>query len=200
MKIRIRPLVTIICWFCAALAPTSCIHKDENVAPKPMGYFRIDLPKHQYQKIDTTLPFSFERSSYAQLSIKKQDNGVSWIDVTYPSLSATFKFTYISVPRLDSLRGLMLHEEKMVKFHYQKADDVEFSIIRDPEAHLWGQIYDVAGKEVATPLIFWMTDSSRHFLRGALYFDFTPNNDSLQPVIEYLREDAMRLVSTFEWK
>jgi len=37
-------------------------------------------------------------------------------------------------------------------------------------------------------------------LRSSLYFDFTPNNDSLQPVIQYLREDMMQMINTFEWK
>ena len=53
---------------------------------------------------------------------------------------------------------------------------------------------------MATPLQFWMTDSAHHFLRATLYFNFTPNNDSLQPVIEYLRDDALHLVNTFAWK
>lgn len=200
MGIRIRPLVMIFAWACLLFAMTSCFHKNAKEAPKPMGYFRIDLPEHHYQKMDTTLPFTFERSTYSQVAIKPQKDGACWIDVSYPSMSASFKFTYVPVPRIDSLRGLMMREENMVKFHYQKADDVEYSIVRDPQAHLWGQIYDIAGKEVATPLIFWLTDSTRHFLRGTLYFDFAPNNDSLQPVIDYLREDAMHLVSTFEWK
>ena len=100
----------------------------------------------------------------------------------------------------DSLRKLIYSEEKMVKFHYQKADDVEYSVVKDPDAKLWGQIYDIKGKEVATPFQFWVTDSAQYFLRATLYFNFTPNNDSLQPVIEYLRNDAMHFINTFEWK
>lgn len=178
----------------------SCLRKPEALAPKPQGYFRIDLPKHTYRQIDTTIPFTFELSRSANLSIHEKSEGSCWIDVDYPELNATFKFTYFPLKNADSLRNLIVKEEKMVKFHYQKADDVEYSIIQDRDAHLWGQIYDIEGKEVATPFQFWMTDSAHHFLRATLYFNFTPNNDSLQPVIEYLREDAMRFVSTFAWK
>jgi len=194
---RIIPVSGVL--LCAILL-TSCLHKDET-APKPMGYFRIDLPEHQYVKMDTALfPFTFEKSTHSVVKVTKRNADGFWLDVNYPEANATFKFTYMRLDNADSLRNLLIQEQRMVKFHYQKADDVEYSEIRDPEAHLWGQIFDIEGKEVATPLQFWMTDSAHHFLRATLYFNFTPNNDSLQPVIQYLREDAMRMVETFNWR
>ncbi len=185
---------------CVLLLFSACGRKKDLLEPKPTGYFRIDLPEHHYQTMDTTLPFTFEQSSYSNLSIKPQPDGSRWIDVEYPKLNASLKFTYFPIKHADSLRNLIVKEEKMVEFHYQKADDVEYSIIRDPEARIWGQTYDIAGKEVATPFQFWVTDSAHHFLRATLYFNFTPNNDSLQPVIDYLRKDAMHLIETFNWK
>ena len=178
----------------------SCRHGEEGYTPRPRGYFRIDLPRHEYRRMDTTLPFTFEQSAHAQTSLQWKDDGSCWMDVLYPDMDATFKFTYFPIRNADSLRGLIVQEERMMKFHFQKADDVEYSMIRDPETPLWGQIYDIEGKEVATPLQFWMTDSAHHFLRATLYFNFTPNNDSLQPVIEYLRDDALHLINTFAWK
>ncbi|MCR4965887.1 MAG: hypothetical protein K6A41_09560 [Bacteroidales bacterium] len=169
-------------------------------APKPMGYLRIDLPERNYDKVDTTLPFTFEQSDKSQLSIKPQKDGNCWVDIDYPDLNATLKLTCLKITSPDSLRDLIYSEEKMVKFHYQKADDVEYSVVKDEDSHLWGQIYDIKGKEVATPFQFWLTDSTRNFVRATLYFNFTPNNDSLQPVIDYLREDAMHYINTFEWK
>ena len=178
----------------------SC-HKSDNIeTPRPRGYFRIDLPSHDYTLLDTTLPFAFEQSTHAQPSFQWKDDGTCWMDLAYPDLNATFKFTYFPLKHADSLRNLILQEERMMKFHYQKADNVEYSLIHDTEAPLLGQIDDIEGKEVATPLQFWMTDSAYHFLRATLNFNFTPNNDSLQPVIEYLREDALQIVNTITWK
>lgn len=182
---------------CAML--TSCKPKPLP-EPKPMGYFRIDLPEHQYRRLDTTLPFSFEQSVFANTSIEPQPDQSLWVNVTYPELRASLRFTCFKLKNADSLRRLMVSEDKMVKFHYQKADDVQFSIIKDPEAHIWGQTYEIYGKQVATPFQFWLTDSAHQFVRAALYFDNTPNNDSLQPVIDYLKEDAMHLINTFAWK
>lgn len=168
--------------------------------PKPMGYFRIDLPEHQYRRIDTTMPFTCEQSVHATTTIEPQPNNSLWINVTYPDFGAAFRFTCFTVKNADSLRKLMVSEDKMVKFHYQKADDVQYSVIRDPEAHIWGQTYEIYGKQVATPFQFWLTDSAHRFVRATLYFDFAPNNDSLKPVIDYLKEDAMHLINSFAWK
>ena len=168
--------------------------------PKPMGYFRIDLPRHQYRTMDTSLPFRYEQSVFANTTIERQKDNTLWMTVTYPDQKASLRFTCFEVDNADSLRNLMISEDKMVKFHYQKADDVQYSIIHAPESNIWGQTYEIFGKEVATPFQFWLTDSAHRFVRATLYFDETPNNDSLQPVIQYLKEDAMHLINTFEWK
>lgn len=182
-----------------ALAMVSCKPK-ALPEPKPMGYFRIDLPEHKYRLMDTAMPFQYEQSVFANTTLEPQKDNSLWMNITYPDLGASFRFTCFTVKNADSLRKLMISEDKMVKFHYQKADDVQFSIINDPEARIWGQTYEIFGKEVATPFQFWLTDSVHNFVRATLYFDGTPNNDSLQPVIQYLKEDAMHLINTFAWK
>jgi hypothetical protein len=40
----------------------------EEYAPKPRGYFRIDLPEKHYVKFDTTYPYTFEYPAYAHPS------------------------------------------------------------------------------------------------------------------------------------
>ena len=178
----------------------SCGGKEEYYAPKPKGYFRIDLPEHQYQRWDSILPFYFEYSQWANCVYEKKDGEVYWIDIHYPTLSATMNITYI--PLKNNLRILAADEEKMLKMHieYGKVDDIEFSFIEDTQNRVYGRIYDIIGKEAATPMQFWITDSVNHYIRGSLYFDFRSNNDSLQPVIQYLREDAMLLFNTLNWK
>ncbi len=95
---------------------------------------------------------------------------------------------------------MVVAEEKMVQFHYVKADDVEYSVVMDPTARVYGKIYDIKGRDVACPFQFWLTDSVRHYLRSSLYFNCVPENDSLRPVIDYIREDAMAMINSFQWK
>jgi gliding motility-associated lipoprotein GldD len=54
--------------------------------------------------------------------------------------------------------------------------------------------------EVPSQYQFFSTDSTTHFLRGALYFNTATQNDSLAPVISYMRDDIIHLLNTLEWK
>ena len=47
---------------------------------------------------------------------------------------------------------------------------------------------------------FFLTDSTDHFLVGSLYFYTRPNYDSLMPAAQYVENDLMRLMESFEWK
>lgn len=176
----------------------ACEKKNKNITPKPKGYFRIDLPEQTYRTLDTTLPFTMAVSQYAEAIITPKDSGKIWIDLNYPKFSAELKMTYF--PIHQNLRDRMIQEREMVEFHYVKADDVEYSIISDPDSRMFGQIYDIKGADVATPFQFWVSDSTHHFLRGSLYFNFPPNNDSIQPVIDFLHNDLLKLVNTLQWK
>jgi len=62
-----------------------------------------------------------------------------------------------------------------------------------------GMFFNVAGN-AATAKQFFITDSVKHFLRGALYFDATPNEDSLGVVNDFLQVDMKHLINTLKWK
>jgi gliding motility-associated lipoprotein GldD len=101
------------------------------------------------------------------------------------------------IDQQNVLSKLLEDSYQMSHFHNKKAD-----YIREPEFHtannVHGLYYDVGGN-AASAFQFYATDSVHHFLRGALYFDTTPNADSLKPVNEFLREDIMHIVNSLKW-
>lgn len=194
-----RQIKVLLLGVCIALLAVSCVKKGDPNSAKPKGYFRIEIPEPQYKIFDSVIPFQFEKNELAKLKISKKEQDNMWIDIDYPLLNATFKMT--SIKFHNNLRDLMYNEDKMLMFHVEnrKADDIQYSVIEDSEAGLYGYIYDIEGIGAATPLRFWVTDSTSHFVRGSLYFNFVPNNDSLQPVIQYLRNDLLQMIETWKW-
>jgi len=178
----------------------ACVQKKEAPIPKPKGYFRLTTPEVAYQHWDSVLPCTFDYSKNATLSFQKKENHVYWVDIFYPSLSATFKMTCFSVK--NDLHRLMWNEEQQVMFHVERrmTDDIQFSTVNDPQAKVYGRLYELEGKNVATPFKFWLTDSANYFVNGTLYFEFEPNNDSLSPIIHYLKNDALFMVESWQWK
>lgn len=167
--------------------------------PKPRGYFRIALPQHSYQDFDSTFPYSFQYPTYTYItrdsySPKKK----YWINIHYPRYKATIHISYKTIHH--NLTKYLEDARKMVVKHIPKADAINDSLIVDPNRDLFGLTYDIEGTGVASPYQFILTDSTTHFLRGSLYFRVVPNNDSLQPVIRFIKDDIRHMLKTFQWK
>lgn len=171
----------------------------ERPLPKPKGYFRIDLPEKDYVKVDTLQRYAFDIPSYALLTpdpfAPEQKN---WVNVEIPRFKASIHLTHKDVK--DNLGDYLEDVHTMITKHLQKASGMNDSLIVNSEHRVFGMMIEMDGKGVATPLQFYLTDSTANFVRGALYFNFVPNNDSMQPVIDYLRQDIDRMINTFEWR
>ena len=84
--------------------------------------------------------------------------------------------------------------------HIPKANAIKQREYSDPAEKMYGLVYEINGSDAASSYQFYLTDSTKNFVRGALYFDLVPNNDSLAPVIDFLKKDVERMITTFRWK
>lgn len=171
---------------------------DDSI-PKPRGFMRIDLPEKAYVPTQTDCPFTFEMPVYASFEQDlRADAPPCWFDLHVPQFKARVHFSY---KRIDgNLEEYLDDARTMTNKHISKASGIEEQVILNPEARVYGMYWKVAGSGAASPIQLYLTDSTTHFLRGALYFNTVPNNDSLAPVIQFLDEDLRHMVETFSWK
>jgi gliding motility-associated lipoprotein GldD len=170
--------------------------------PKPRGYFRIEFPPHEYQTFDRPeFPYSFEYPVYGRILrdtafFGDKPENPFWINVDFPRFHARMYISYKKIEgNFDKLRE---DAYKMTYKHTYKASSIEDSLISTPLG-VHGVFFNVGGN-AATAKQFFVSDSNRHFLRGALYFDTTPNSDSLSIVNDFLQVDMNRLINTLRWK
>jgi gliding motility-associated lipoprotein GldD len=184
----------IVYFFCGMILLVLYACNDTPL-PKPDGYFRIELPQQNYQRyITDDCSFSFD---YAQSAvIEKQKN--CFLNISYPKLNAKFHISYVEIN--NNLNELIDQEYEMREKHNAFASSVKELVFQNPNKNVNALVFDISGKKAATPLQFFISDSTKHFFRGSLYFYNSPNNDSLAPVIEFLKEDLNRLIESFEWK
>lgn len=180
-----------------ALVLMSIMACGENPIPRPKGYFRIDLPEKAYRNFDGPCPFSFDIPVYSALELAGDGKDSCRFNLTLPSLRAKLHFTYLPVD--GDLSTYMDDAYNLAFQHEVKASAIKRTRIDRSESLVYGLIYDLKGN-AASPLQFYVTDSTRHFLRGALYFSTVPNADSIAPVMDFLREDIQHLLNTLEWK
>lgn len=177
---------------------------NSTFTPKPAGYFRIDFPKKAYQLFDQPgYPYSFEYPVYAQVVKdttffgRPNDENPWWINVDFPQFHGRIYISYKEIGK-NKLDTLVKHAYVLTEKHASKAYSIDDSMLVTPNgAH--GVFFTVGGN-VATANQFFLTDSTRHFLRGALYFDAAPNADSLGVVNRFLVDDMKHLINTFRWK
>lgn len=175
-----------------------CTACQKHYTPKPYGYFRIDLPEHHYTPYrQTGYPYSFEQNSIAQVKPVSREGEKYWIDITYPQYNAIVHCSY--KPIRHNLRALTDDAVEFVFSHVTKATAIPERAYNNPEANVSAVVFDLEGN-TATPMQFFLTDSTRHFFRAALYFNNIPNQDSLAPVAAYIKEDMEMLIETFRWQ
>jgi gliding motility-associated lipoprotein GldD len=169
-----------------------------NYTPKPRGFQRIEFPAKEYTRYNSSCPFSFDHPVYAK---PVADTGVNsepcWINLEFPSFDGKIHMSYKSVE--NNLNEFIEDSRTLVYKHTIRADAIRETVYTDPGDRVHGILFDIEGN-AASNLQFYLTDSMRHFLRGALYFNVEPDKDSLAPVIEYFRQDIIRLMESFEWK
>lgn len=171
--------------------------------PKPAGYFKINLPEKKYQQFNQPgYPYTFEYPTYARVVKDSTFFGDStenpwWVNVEFPQFSARIYLSYkvIGEYKLDKLLNDAFD---LTNKHTVKASYIDDSLMNVSD-NVHGEFFKVEG-DVATANQFFLTDSTHNFLRGALYFDATPNEDSLQPVNHFLVNDMKHLINTFHWK
>ena len=179
------------------LGITAC---QEEFTPKPKGYNRIDLPAPKYQVLRENHPYTFEYSVYSK--ILKDSSRVAlphWINVFYPRYQANIQITYRPLHNNQKTLNSLLEDARTLTIKHQiKAEAIEEGIIKTPKG-LRVSVAELSG-EVPSQFQFYVTDSTQHFFRGALYFRTATANDSLAPVIDYIKKDIIHLLNTLEFK
>ena len=174
---------------------TAC---NNNPMPKPYGYFRIETPEARYRLMDTlSFPYRFEISDNARIELKQVKDEKYWIDIQYPTINATLYCSYKTIQ--NNLFELSEDSRKYVYKHAVKADGIAETAYKNADKKVYGIFYDIQGN-TASSMQFVITDSTKNFFRGALYFDNVPNKDSIAPMVDYIRKDMIRLMETFEWR
>ncbi len=170
-----------------------------DYTPKPRGYFRIDVPVHTYRQFDPTFPYAFDYPVYAK--IYPDTSGLAepyWINILYPEFRAQLHISYKVIR--GNLTTYLEDSRTLVNKHIPKANAITQQEFIHSENRVFGLTFAIQGTDAASPYQFYVTDSVSKFVRGALYFNLAPNNDSLAPVIDFLKTDIDHMISTFRWK
>lgn len=219
MRVKARSGSIIILAAVILLVVPGC---NDDYSPKPRGYYRVELPERSYRLFDRPgFPYTFEYPAYSTVEqdtsfFQEKPENPYWININFPRFNgriyisynriggrATFKVKkndghYADSVGVNTFEGLIKGSYDLTYKHAYKASAIEDSVFRTKNG-IEGIFFRIAGN-TATANQFLVTDSVKHFLRGALYFDATPNEDSLRIVNTFLQQDMRYLINTLQWR
>lgn len=184
--------------FCFLLLVIGCTR--EVNTPKPKGYFRLKFPAKTYVPYLSDAPFSFEYPSYAMMVKDTEANAQPfWNNLDFPQFNGRLHLTYHKVVSEQNYNRMTEAARTLAMKHDVKASAIDQRLINYPEKKVYGMYYEIQGN-TASSVQFFLTDSTKHYFRGALYFNEAPKYDSIQPIIKFIKKDIDRMIKTFKWK
>lgn len=170
-----------------------------DYAPKPRGYFRITYPEKSYRTYNGTCPYTFQYPVYAVIAPDSAAQAEPcWQNINFPQFNATLHLSYHEIDSKKTFNALVEDARTFAFKHTSKATSIDEGRIEDREKRMYGIYYTIEGN-TASSVQFYLTDSSRHYLRAALYFNEEPRADSIQPVLRFIKKDIDVMIKTFHW-
>ncbi len=194
-RILIFILVTTLLYSC----------KEEGVfTPKPRMYPRVEFPVKSYNEFDfEACHFTFQKPEYASIKtgitfFGEKAKHPCWFDLEIEKLNTSLHFSYTKIEGENTLEKLVRDAFKIVEEHNAKSEYTEEALIENKNG-VKGLMFNLEGP-VASPINFFLTDTTSHFVRASLYFNSAVNPDSTKIILDFVSKDVDRILSTFAWK
>ena len=195
-------LFHFLCLVICVLYLISC-NSDYSVGKKK-GYFHIDFPDKKYQPFDQPgYPYTFEYPVYAKVTrdstFFNDKAGDWWVNIDLPQFAGRIYISYKTIGGENKFDSLVRDGFKMAyKQHVDVSTGIEERRIMTPN-NVEGMYFSLGGN-TATANQFFLTDSTKHFLRGALYFNAYTTIDSVGPVIDFIKRDIGQMIKSFRFE
>lgn len=173
--------------------------------PKPRAYPRVIYPEKTYKPFDAPYcGFTFEMPTYATVEkdtifFDEKPKHECWFNLDVKQLNAKIYCSYSPISSRKDFDELVSDAYTLTNKHNIKASYIDEIPVHRPADRVYGVVFDVEGA-AASSYQFFLTDSTRNFLRGALYFNAKTRPDSLAPVVAFMKKDLDRMVRTLQWQ
>jgi len=190
---------SLVLFFAGLTLLFSC-GNNHDFTPKPRGFFRIVFPEKKYRTYTGNCPFTFSYPVYADIQPDKNKNAQPcWFDIEFPEFKGTLHLSYMPITSKKVFNELIEDAHTFAFKHSVKATAIDEGTMTYPNRKMYGIYYRIDGN-AASAVQFYLTDSTKNYLRGALYFNEVPRQDSIKPVLEFVKKDIDMMIKTLRWK
>jgi gliding motility-associated lipoprotein GldD len=124
---------------------------------------------------------------------KRPDAKPCWINMQFKQFGGTLHLSYQPINKRRDFNELIEDAHTFAFKHTVKSTGIDQALIYYPDRQIFGVYYTINGN-AASSAQFFLTDSTRNYIRGALYFNTEPRLDSIQPVLDFVKKDVNVIV------
>lgn len=170
--------------------------------PKPPTYLRLDVKKSEYIRFENKdLPFVFEYPKDCRIErLESKNKNTYWFNLNVEKYNFEINVSYFNLTSKSDLKDAVNDCFTFINRHEKLSAGILQQDYKNQERRVFGTAFELKGRDVVSPYQFYLTDSTRHFIRFALNNKIAPNNDSVSSVVKRLKEDMQHIINTFEWK
>lgn len=182
----------------------ACFNSPQSVlSPKPRAYPHVEFPVKQYLTyVPQDCPFELKYPEYTKIDQKNPVDTLTgvhcWFNIFYPQYNATLHCSYNSINSQDQLETMISDAFEIADQVNKRSNYTNETVLQLPNGSA-ALVFEFEGP-AASPVHFFVTDSLKHFFKGALYYQTAHNPDSLGIITRFIREDIDQIMSTIRWK
>jgi len=182
--------------FVLTLLLASC--GQEMTVPKPSTFLRLDVKRTGYYHYNASCGYSFDVDSLFTVHDVTDEKGQMTChkNINFGKLNGVLYFSYIDMK--EPLKKYIDYALNKVDEHKVKATAIEDTSFFYPKKKVYGTFFELKG-DVASPFQFYLTDSTKRFASGVVYFNAVPNYDSIRPSLDFVKVDLLKMIETFKW-
>lgn len=181
----------------------ACQGPPEGV-PKPRAFPKVEYPERQMTTFSSEeCPFTFNHPDYFSVEMKTSFFGEQpvhpcWFDLYSKELNARIHCSYYEVSNQDPFDKLVRDAFTMANKINQRSNYMDEIRVAN-ENGVSGLVMEFTGP-AASPMHFFLSDTTTHFLKASLYFNTQARPDSLAPVTEFIKTDIAGIINSFSWR
>ena len=171
----------------------SCV--DSNL-PKQSAFLRIEFPEPNYiapNEIKLPIHFYYNLSA-ADVNVTNSKQ----FYLNYPKMNLIVDMSLNKITKREDLENNFRDFSLTLETHSKKSNGVFIREYENLNNRVYAKIFELRG-DVASPIQFYLTDSTSNFINGSLNLKFKSKYDSIFPTIQYVKNDILVLVESLNW-
>ena len=170
---------------------------ETNYLPKEKGFLRLEFEKPTYDTFfneSSGLNFIYN-DAYSTFEIVSDEK----IVLGYKDIKISIVLSDVGLENLSSFEESIQNFYMFFEPHRKKSNQISIKEFTSADNNRCAKVFEMRGP-VASPLQFYVTDSTNHFLFGSMNIMEKSDYDSIYPSVMYVKNDIFSIIESVNWE